>query len=105
MKRNAVSLVGIIVDPFMGYIVPQSKNPFSSTRNGSVVCTQTFNSEKLCMLVFVLALAFIAVISPVLCFRSLFIKLQLEELWYFWLITISEIGYFAWLVIPKKEKK
>ena len=105
MRRYAVSLVGIIVEPFMDYISPQSYNSVSSSGNGSEASIPTFNSEKLCLLIFVLALAFIAIISPILCLGSLFNAVQLEGLWYFWVITLSEIGYLAWLLKRKLEKK
>ena len=105
MRRNGVGLVGIIVDPFMGYIAPQLEDSFSSSRYGTGASKSAFNSETLCLLIFVFALALIAVISPILCFTSLFINLHLEGLWYFGLITLSETGYLVWRFIRKKEKK
>lgn len=105
MKRHDVSLVGIIVDPFMDYVAPQSVGSFSSSRCGTGASPSAFSSEKFCLLIFLLALAFIALISPILCFGSLFIKLRLEGLWYFWLITFSEIGYLAWFITRRKVKK
>jgi hypothetical protein len=105
MKRQDVSLVGIIVDPFMGFVAPQSESSFSSTRCAADSSPSAFNSEKLCLLIFLLAFAFIAVASPILCFRSLFIKAQLEGLWYFWLITFFEIGYSVWFVLQRKVRK
>ena len=105
MRRNDVSLVGIIVNPFMGYIAPQSENLFSSSQHGSEVSAPVFNSEKLGLLIFIFALAFVAVISPILCFTSIFINLQLDGLWYFWLITLSETGCLMWRISRKRAKK
>jgi|GEM_PF-2578361 len=104
MRRYFVSLVGIVVDPFMCYTAPQLEDSYSSSRYGSGTSKSTFNSEKLGLLAFIFALAFIAVISPILCFTSLFINLHLEGLWYFGLITLFETGYLVWRVIRKKEK-
>ncbi len=105
MKSHYVSLVGNIVDPFMGYIAPQLEDSFTASPYVSGASKSTFNSEKLCLLIFVLALAFIAIISPILCFGSLFIKLHHDGLWYFWLITFSEIGYSVWLIMRKTGRK
>ena len=98
MKRNAVSLLETIVAPFMGYLSPQTENSFSSDSSNFKAETPDFSSEKLCLLIFIGALAFIAVISPVLCLCSLFAGLRLEGLWYFWLITFVETGYSVWLI-------
>lgn len=105
MRRFVVSLIGIIVDPFMGYIAPQSEDSFTSIRYGTAAGKSTFNSEILCLLIFVFALAFIAIISPILCLTSIFSNLHLDGLWYFWLITLSETGCLVWLIRRKKGKK
>lgn len=104
MRRQELSLVGIIVDTFMEYISPQKENSFSTSRYRSGASVSVFDSEKVCLLIFVFALVFIALISPILCVGSLFFKLQVEGLWYFWFITLSDAGYLAWLFIRKKAK-
>ena len=105
MRRQNASLVDLVINPFMVYLAPQPEDSFSSGRYVSGTGLPTFNSEKLSLLIFIVALAFIAVISPILCFGSLFIEIHLEGLWYFWLITISEIGYSVWLIMRKRVKK
>ena len=105
MRRNAVSLVKIFVEPFMGFLEPQAENSFSPDRYCLGASATAFNSEKLCLLIFVFALVFIAVVSPILCFGSLLIKLHLQGLWYFWLITFSEIVYLVWLIRRKLAEK
>lgn len=105
MRRQAVRLVEIITNPFMGYLAPQFEDSFSYGCHSMDANMPAFNPEKLYLLIFVLALAFIAVISPILCLGSLFFKLQLEGLWYFWLITFSETGYLLWLLTRKKARK
>ena len=105
MKRHNVSLVETIINPFMGYLAPQLEDSFSSDRYDSSAGMPTFSTEKLSLIIFVIALAFIAVISPILCFSSLFVELHLEGLWYFWIITFSETGYLVWLILRKKGKK
>ena len=101
MRKNVVNLVGIIVRPFLFFIAPQSEDSYPYE---SGVRISTFNSEIICLLILVFALTSIAIISPVLCFGSLFINFHNDYLWYFWLITISEIGYLMWLIIQKKWK-
>jgi len=105
MRKQAVSLVETIVNPFMGYLAPQFENSFSSDRYCTRASMPAFNSEKLYLLIFVFALAFIAVISPILCFGSLLMDLHPEGLWYFWLITLFETGYLVWTVGRKIAKK
>ena len=105
MRKQAVSLVETIVNPFMGYLAPQFENSFSSDRYCTEAGMPTFNPEKLYLLIFVFALAFIAVISPILCFGSLFLELRFEGLWYFWLITLFEAGYLVWTIGRKIAKK
>ena len=104
MIRNNVSLVGMVVDQFSDYIAPQKEASFSSSRQGWEASVPTIKSEKTCLLIFLFALAFIAVISPILCFGSLFSLFQLEGMWYFWMITLLDIGCLAWLLRRKKDK-
>ena len=105
MRRQNASLVDLVINPFMVYLAPQPDDSFASGLYASGSRLPTFNSEKLSLLIFIIALAFIAVISPILCFGSLFIEIHLEGLWYFWLITISEVGYSVWLIMRKRVKK
>ncbi len=105
MKRHAAILVETIINPFMGYLSPQFEDSFSTGRHCSGTSMPVFSSEKLSLLIFVIALAFIAVISPILCFSSLFIEVHLEGLWYFWIITFFETGYLVWLVLRKRDKR
>ena len=103
MRRSIVSLLATIVAPFMSYLSPQPEDSLSPDRRGFRAEKPEFNSEMLCLLIFIAALAFIAVISPALCLTSLFIDLKLEGLWYFWLITFAETGYSLWLIGRKKR--
>ncbi len=105
MRKNAVSLLKALVAPFVEYISPKPENSFSSDRNSYKSGVTVSKSEILCLLIFIAALAFIAVISPVLCLTSLFIDLNLEGLWYFWLITFAETVYSAWLIGRKIGRK
>lgn len=105
MRSHYYRFVGVVVNPFMCYLAPQFEDSVSSSQYISGVNKPAINSEKLCLLIFVLALAFVAVISPVLCFGSLFFKVQIEGLWYFWFITFSETGYLLWLLVQKIREK
>jgi len=105
MKKQAVNFVETILNPFMGYLAPQFEDSFSSDRYCTRTGVPTFNPEKFYLLIFVFALAFIAVISPILCFGSLFMELHFEGLWYFWLITLFEAGYLVWTIGRKIVKK
>lgn len=104
MRRNDASLVEVVIDRFMSYAAPQKEASFSSSRYDTEASLSSVNSEKLCLLIFLFALVFVALISPILCFGSLFSLLQLEGLWYFWMITLFDVGYLAWLRRLKKGK-
>jgi hypothetical protein len=105
MKRHTADLVQFIINPFMGYLAPQMEDSFSFDRYASSTDIAAFTLEKLSLLIFVIALTFIAVISPILCFSSLFIEVHLEGLWYFWIITFFEAGYSLWLLLRRLGKK
>ncbi len=102
--RRQDGFVGFFVDSFSNYIDPhpEEKVLFTSSRNGSSASRALSNSDRLCLLIFIFAFIFIGVASPIMCFGSLFIKLNFEGLWYFWFITFSEIAYLAWVILRKK---
>ncbi|PKM73616.1 MAG: hypothetical protein CVU91_04855 [Firmicutes bacterium HGW-Firmicutes-16] len=105
--RRQDGFVGFFVDSFTSYIDPRPEDTasFSSSRNSSNAGRSLSNSDRLCLLIFIFAFIFIGVVSPILCFGSLFIKLNFEGLWYFWFITFSEIAYLAWFILRKKAIK
>ena len=104
MRRNDASLVEVVLARFMSYAAPQKEASFSSSRYDTEGSLSSVNSEKLCLLTFLFALVFIALISPILCFGSLFSLFHLEGLWYFWMITLFDVGYLTWLLRLKKGK-
>lgn len=105
MQKQNYRFFELITNPFMNYLSPQPAEEPPQSRFERDSGFSTFSSEKLSLLVFVIALIFIAVISPILCFGSLFIEINLEGLWYFWLITAIEFGYLIWLISRKIGKK
>ena len=104
MRRNNASLVEVVIDRVMSYAAPQKEDSFSSSGYDTEASLSSVNSEKFCLLIFLFALVFIALISPILCFGSLFSLFQLEGLWYFWIITLFDVGYLVWLLRLKKGK-
>jgi len=102
MRKNVANLVKLFVRPFMFYITPQSEDSFSANRSHTGTSSSAFNSEIICLLILIFALTSMAIISPVLCFGSLFMSFHIDYLWYFWLITFIEIGYLVWLIFPQK---
>lgn len=105
MKNASSGFIDIVLSPFTGYLAPQTEESFFFDLNDRRSVTPKFSSEKFCLMIFIIALSFIALISPILCFGSLFVEVRLEGLWYFWLITIFEIGYSCRLIIRKNWKK
>ena len=105
MKNKKNGLSGIFVDPFLDYLAPQSEDEASSETEESEARGSSFNSDKLCLLVFVAALVFVAVISPILCLGSLFLGLSFEGMWYFWLVTMIDSAYLLWRIARRKEKR
>lgn len=105
MKNKKNGLSGIFIDPFLDFLAPQSEDEVSSETEESEARGSSFNSDKLCLLVFVAALVFVAVISPILCLGNLFLGLSFEGMWYFWLVTFADSGYLLWRIARRKEKR
>lgn len=104
MKRNNASEIGAVLDWLKDYTEPQTEASFAPSRYESGASLSTINSERLCLLIFLFALIFIAVISPILCFGSLFNLIQLDGLWYFWMVTLFDLAYLVRLLLRKKDK-
>ena len=105
MKNKKNDLSGIFIDPFLDFLAPQSEDEVSSETEESEARGSSFNSDKLCLLIFVCALVFVAAISPILCFGSLFLNFSLEGMWYFWLITLADTGFLVWRLAHRLGKR
>ncbi|NCB73701.1 MAG: hypothetical protein EOM51_03020 [Clostridia bacterium] len=105
MKNKKNGLSGIFVDPFLDYLAPHTEDEGSTEVEESEARGSVIDSDKLCLLVFVAALVFVAVISPMLCLGSLFFRLSFEGMWYFWLVTFADLGCLVWRIARRKGKR
>ena len=105
MRKSKIGLAGIFIDPFLDYLAPQSEASPSPKQEWSTASTSSLDSDKLCLLIFVCALVFVAAISPIICFGSLFLNLSLEGMWYFWLITLADTGFLVWRLTRRLGKR
>lgn len=105
MRKSCGNLFGSFIDPFLDYLAPQTENSLTLESEKTAVKEASFDSEKLCLLIFVFALVFVASISPILCFGSLLLELSLEGMWYFWLITLADTGFLVWRLARRLGKR
>ncbi len=105
MRKRKIGLTGIFIDPFLDYLAPRMEEALPFEQEEPAEKASSFDSEKLCLLIFIAALVFVAAISPILCFGSLLFKFSLEGMWYFWLVTIVDTGCFIWRLARGKGKE
>ena len=97
-----------LINSFMGYMLTHpEEDPFSSKYNPPVsysTSTGGISIEPIIGWLFIAAIAFIAIASPVFSVILLFVDIHYEDLWVFLLITIADIGWLIWYLFFKKKK-
>jgi len=90
------------VNSFMGYMQTRpEEDPFSSKYNPSTSYTTgtgCISLESILRFLFIAAVGFLAITSPILCIIYLFVDIEFEGLWALWMITIAEIGLLIWYI-------